>query len=351
MPTTTKETLMRKYLIAVLGVGLALPAWAQSVAEPVQPQAAAVPAGQVDEAAPERVLVTGKRPGPGLWKVSRGDHVLWIFGTWSPLPRKMEWRSREVEQVVAQSQEYLMPPTVSAGVGYLSGIGALPFMFGFKDIPDGKRLQDVLPADVYARWQPLKRKYFGDDSGIERQRPVFVAEELYRRALDSAGFGAGREVSEAIESIARKNKVRMTPSLVQVEIKEPGKRLREFKKSALEDTACFATTLAQLEGNIEEMRVRANAWAIGDVAVIANLDYADRKQACDTLWLTSSVANSQPELQTMVERARAAWLAAADKALANNASTFASLGMKEILDPKGLVAALRAKGYSVEPPK
>ena len=40
-----------------------------------------------DDSAPmEVVLVRGDQPGPALWKVSSGDHVLWILGTASPLP-------------------------------------------------------------------------------------------------------------------------------------------------------------------------------------------------------------------------------------------------------------------------
>ena len=30
------------------------------------------------------VLVVGKQPGPGLWRVSKGDHDLWIFATLTP---------------------------------------------------------------------------------------------------------------------------------------------------------------------------------------------------------------------------------------------------------------------------
>jgi hypothetical protein len=37
----------------------------------------------------DQVLVTGEQPGPGLWKVSKDDHVLWILGTLAPLPQKM----------------------------------------------------------------------------------------------------------------------------------------------------------------------------------------------------------------------------------------------------------------------
>jgi hypothetical protein len=66
---------------------------------------------------------------------------------------------------------------------------------------------------------------------------------------------------------------------------------------------------------------------------------------------SSSLAKNQPELQTLNERALAAWVAAAEKALATNASTFTVVHIKEILDPKGLIATLQAKGYTVEPPK
>ena len=49
------------------------------------------PAGQELEAAPTTVVVSGKRPGPGLWKVSKDGHVMWVFALYSPLPQKMEW--------------------------------------------------------------------------------------------------------------------------------------------------------------------------------------------------------------------------------------------------------------------
>jgi hypothetical protein len=69
---------------------LALPALAQ---EAVAPPAAA-------DDAPATVVVTGHRPGPGVWKVSKGQHVLWVFGTYSPLPDKMEWDASRIERLV-----------------------------------------------------------------------------------------------------------------------------------------------------------------------------------------------------------------------------------------------------------
>ena len=47
-------------------------------------QAPAAPPTVVDL---EAMVVRGQQPGPGLWKVSKGDHVLWILGTLSPSRR------------------------------------------------------------------------------------------------------------------------------------------------------------------------------------------------------------------------------------------------------------------------
>src|SRR6185369_15528937 len=66
----------------------------------------------------DEVLVAGEYPGPGLWKISTdaedGEHVLWIFGTLSsPIPAGVKWRSRQVEQIAAESQEIIAGDGVS----------------------------------------------------------------------------------------------------------------------------------------------------------------------------------------------------------------------------------------------
>src|SRR5690348_2085441 len=42
------------------------------------------PAVSGPEATLQTVLVRGSQPGPGLWRVSKGDHTLWILGTLGP---------------------------------------------------------------------------------------------------------------------------------------------------------------------------------------------------------------------------------------------------------------------------
>jgi hypothetical protein len=341
--------MFKRVLPALTLCFLSLPAWSQAEA-PAAPPTAAAPTQEDGEAVPQVVLVSGSRPGPGLWKVSKGDHVLWVFGTYAPLPAKMEWRSSNVEKVIAASQEYLKPPGVSIGVGW-SGVMALPFLVGIKKNPDGAELKDVLAPAVYARWQPLKEKYFANDSGVERERPTFVAGELYSRALKQGGLSAGDEVQIKIGKLAEKHKLKFTDATYHVAIKDPGKAVREFKKSGMDDAPCLMKTIESLDTDVEVMRAHANAWAIGDLDEIRKLNFDDRANACIHALGTSSLGKNQPELKTARETALARWVDAAEKALATNSSTFTVVHIKEILNPKGVIATLQGKGYTVEPPK
>jgi uncharacterized protein YbaP (TraB family) len=316
---------------------LAPPAWGQTAAE----------------APPEQILIVGQRPGPGLWKVSKDDHVLWIFGTYSPLPRKMAWRSQQVETVLAQSQEILGAPGAGVGVGFSQAfnlITALPFAIGAKKNPDGATLKDVVPPDIYARWTVLKHKYMGDDDGIEQERPIFAAPALFDKATAQAGLGNDTDVIKAITQIARKNNVKYTHTGVTLQLDNPRAALRDFKKSSLEDLDCFTKTIDRLEVDLDAMRARANAWAIGDIEKMRQLSYPDQASACNSAVFNSAVMNSLPGADTLEQRMRDTWLAAAEKSLATNKSTFALMPVSRLLDPTGMLATLQAKGYAVEQP-
>ena len=60
---------------------------------------------------------------------------------------------------------------------------------------------------------------------------------------------------------------------------------------------------------------------------------------------------SLPGAESLDQRTRDTWLEQfVEQSLATNKSTFALLPVSRILDPKGVLAALEAKGYAVEQP-
>jgi hypothetical protein len=328
--------MLRKTCIA-LCLLLSAPVWAQTEAAPPV----------VDNS--NTVLVVGQRPGPGMWKISKGDHVLWVFATYSPLPVKMQWRSQQVEAIISQSQLYLSPPTLSASVGLWGGLKMLPHMVGMRKNPGGAMLRDVVPPDVYARWRMLKAKYgIGDDA--ESERPVFVAETLYRAGLRQAGLTNSDEVSKAIQALLAKNKVKVMNSRVELDIPNPGKTLKEFKQGSMDDAACFKATIERLETDVEVMRKRANAWATGDLDEIRKLGFADREAACQSALASSPALRDGMELVGAEKRVRKLWLEAAEHALATYNTSFAMLALSNLLRSDYVMTDLQAKGYTVQAP-
>ncbi|MGW8394853.1 TraB/GumN family protein [Pseudoduganella sp. HUAS MS19] len=299
----------------------------------------------------EKVVITGQRPGPGLWKVSKGEHVMYVFGDYSPLPIKMDWRSNEVESIIARSQEYLPKPSFGISVGWWGGIKMLPFTIGMKNNPDGGKLIDVLPAETYDRWQALKTKYIGKNDSIERERPMFAADTLYRQGLEKNGLTLHTGVHAKLDQLAKQYKVKITSSNFHTELESPGEALRAFKNSPGTDVLCFARTVDRLESDLDAMRVRANAWAVGDMGKITSLDFADREAACTDAILNNDAFKSNEKLKQAKETMRKNWLANAERALEANHSTFAVLSLAHLLDPKGPLADLQSRGYKVEAPE
>ena len=329
---------------------LTAPAWAQSEDVAVPAQAAVDVAATAAEPAPEQIHVVAQRPGPGMWKVSKGEHVLWVFGMYGPVPKDMQWRSHEVENVIRNSQEYLSAPSASAKPGFFKSITLLPSMIGVRKNPDGATLRDVMPAEDYARWTALKAKYLPENDDVERERPIFAAEVLSNAARKQAGLVDSYAVRKPLLDLVKKAKLKETSSTFQLPMDNARTVLKNFKKSTLGDAACLARTMATLEQDIEAASQRANAWAKGDMDEMRKLDFATREEACFGALMNSAAFDAEPEFKNMKVRAEAMWIASAEKALAANASTFAVLKIEDIFDPKGVISALAAKGYTVEQP-
>ncbi len=321
---------------------------AQTPAAALPPPVTAAEAGVIEL---DTMVVTGAQPGPGMWKVSKGDHTLWILGTLSPLPKKMTWLPRDVEAVIAQSQEVLEAPGVSfdSDVGIVRSALLIPSLLKARKNPDGRTLQQVLPADLHARWQALKLKYIGRDAGVEKWRPIFAAYELYKEALDESGLVQGGVIGPVVNKAVKRHKVKRTSPTVKVKIEQPKKAIKEFSTSSLADIDCFGKTMTRLETDLATMTARANAWAIGDIEALRALPYDDQNRECLTAFIQAGFAQKRG-MSDLPARVQAAWLTAADAALEKNQVTFATLPIADMLKPDGYLSQLSARGYAVEAP-
>lgn len=332
-----------------LAAGLAL-ALAAAGTTQAAPPAAPASAATVTLAP---VLVIGVVPGPALWRVSKGDHVLWVLGTVTPLPADIRWDSSRVQGLIATSQEVIELPGVGVGaeVGFWQGLRLLPTMIGIKKLPDGRTLKEVLPPPLYARWLVQKDKYLTGMKGWhdDRLRPVFAADELYAAAIKANGLASATHIQARVLKLAKRDKVQVINPAYTATLKDPLAAAREFKATELKDEACLAQTLDAVAGKLTQARTRANAWARGDVDALRSVYRHPQVDACLAALADTQIA-ANAGLNHLHARSRARWVEVASAALAHNRSTLALLPMGDVLSSDGYLAALAAKGYTVTAP-
>lgn len=299
----------------------------------------------------DTVVVSGEQPGPGLWRVSKDDHVLWVLGVLSPVPKAIQWQTAEVAQRIGESRQVLDMPSAAfdANVGFFGRIALAPSLVGVRNNPDRRKLAEVVPAAQYERWIALKQKYIGRSGKVEKWRPLFAAMELYKNAIDKLGLRSSREVVRTVRALAEAAGVELVPVKLELDIDDPKAAVKQFKKSALSDLECFDKTLDRIEVDLGLMARRANAWASGDLDALRGLPYQDQMRSCMDAALSAEVLRERgiDDLDKRVERI---WVEAAKSALARNDSTFALLPMDRVVDADGFLARLEAQGYTVEAP-
>jgi uncharacterized protein YbaP (TraB family) len=298
----------------------------------------------------DAVDVAGVVPGPGLWQVRRGEHVLWLVGTLNPVPKRMQWRSAELDARLAEADAILGAPggSITTGRGMLHAMTLVPSALGARKLPDGKTLADVLAPQLHARWSELKTEHLGRDRAVERWRPVFAAEKLHSKVVKRAGLSF---MSPVVDHIAKAGKQRDLPRIdaaVALTMDEPRQALREFKRGELDDIDCFERTLQRLERDVTLLTARAEAWAIGDVDALRTLHDTDPGSACIEA-LTSAPVLQKHGLADVRAQMRVRWLEAAEEALSAHRTTVGAVPIAMLLDGgrDGVLAIFAARGYRV----
>lgn len=335
---------MRWYRCAPLALALSM-----TVAAHAQ-----TPSSQVGSTTGERVLDTAvvRMPGPGMWRVHKGDNSLWVLGSVSPLPAGMVWNASKVRSVLQQADAVLAEPSVvvDADIGFFGKLALLPSLVGVRSNPGGKALREVLPAPLYARWQVLKQRHIGRDGSVEDWRPLFAAMKLYEEAIEDAGLSSRNVVRPALADTMKARKLKPVAATARVKVKNPKAVLKEFKTTQFADLECFEKILDRVEHDLPELAARANAWAAGDVQALGRLRNPDLGDVCERAMLAGQFGEKHG-FDTLEAQARRNWITQAEASLARHRTTFAVLPMNDVTAANGLVAALAAKGYTVEPPQ
>jgi hypothetical protein len=288
------------------------------------------------------VLVLGEQPGPGLWKVSSGEHVLWVLGEVSPIPRKVKWRSRKFEILLGDSRELLLD---------LSGYWRADFddMAAYRRaerLPKGVTLKDVIPPGLHERVVQTAQLFGAPE--LEELHPFAATNRLVTSAMKSLGLD-GFSARFAAEDYAKRHRIKITSFAAP----EPSfeERLRIWQEPA--NAVCLERAVDVLEDGGTGVKRLANAWSIGDIAALRELvtPYSFSRDGFRADECAAAMRGGEREALEYKAVRTKAWLAEAERVLRDNDSTVAVVLMSELFATDGYLAALRERGYEVVEPE
>jgi uncharacterized protein YbaP (TraB family) len=357
------QPLLARLAVALVIVTLAaVPALANSA--PAQVEPAAVPAAPAPGAAGDRataadpaagaldapseaieeVTIVGEAAGPGLWKVRNGDNTLYILGTLSPLPKKMEWRSREVENVLARAKQVIPARSdVEADIGPIKAVRLYMQYRKVRGNDDEQTLSEVLPPDLYERFDALRTKYAPRERSMLQRRPLVATGELWSEAVSRSGLTGRNDVSRAVEKLAKKSKVPVV--LPKLFIDDPSGLLAEVGKIPREaEIGCMRATLDRMERDLTDARRRAEAWAVGDVDALRERSAGLNQEAC---W---SALQQSPKIASVRQQFDDAWFKLAVEAVEKHDVALAVVPISELFGRNGVIAKMQSRGFRVDEP-
>ncbi|MEO8313894.1 MAG: TraB/GumN family protein [Pseudomonadota bacterium] len=300
----------------------------------------------------EEVLITGTQPGPPLWKVKSGNHVLWIMGEVTPLPKRLKWRSKQVERVLADAKEILLESGVPGVTrpqieGATAPVTTNVTSRNERYLPNGQTLRDLLSPEGYVRFETVRARYAKGEKDAERFTPGRAAIVLFNNALRRLEFAQEfYPISKQVVAMANRRHIKVTGVMTaQYEESDPS------RPDSLLSICGLEAILVQLNDGGAGWKAQANAWAIGNIDRLKQFAFLSgviRGRVPPTCAIEDKV-DDQRFLAASVRRA-ATWLSAAERVLADNSSTMAVVEMMDLLAPDGLIASLRARGYEVVEP-
>lgn len=292
----------------------------------------------------QEIEVSGERPGPGLWKIRRGANTVYVLGTTSPLPRKMKFRSRELERVLAEAGQFIPTrPSVDVKAGPIRLIRLYRDWRRLRLNPGGVGLDAVLPPELYARFRDARLRYAPRNRKLEDLRPLIAAGDLYRAAIESVGLDIDSDVSDEVRRLARRARVPIWEAEQRVD--DPQALLAEIGRvSPAAEQACLATTLSRIERDLPSMRDHALAWAVGDVEALRSQTADEQFDAC------LGAIMGGPRMAEIAREFDRLWFGAVRDALAQHRVALAVAPMQRLLRPDGVLAQFAAEGYLVEAP-
>lgn len=309
------------YAALVMTAVLAGPAAAQAPAPLADPEGTLV----------EELVVNARLPGPAWWRVSDGDTTIYILGTPSALPKGQAWDRSIVERRLTGAFALITPPMAQAG------LRDAPALIGMMNRMRSKTpLAQALPPALTARFTATLAKLGKKPDAYAGWKPLAAGMLLARDFRKSAKLDFDQP-DQAIRRMAKKKKVRITPAATYKATPAARAIVRDHTEAA--GLACLEVALDEVEAGAGRLRAAGKAWAEGEVRT--SMSGVRGYERC---------AAQLPGAADLNRQALADQTEAIARALKTPGHAVAIMGVRPLVAEDGVLARLRARGFTVKTP-
>jgi uncharacterized protein YbaP (TraB family) len=277
------------------------------------------------------VTVTANLPGPAMWRVKKGDSEVYILGAMPVMVKRIPWDDARIRRVLKQSNVLLTAPEAEVGL-----IGLTKLQMN-KRLPMGKKLDEVLPADVSQRFYALADAYGLDRDKYKKATPLWAAAALRADIYEKAQI-ATLDPEKTLKRFAKEDRLKTRPTGSYSAAKIIS-RVGQFSKA--QEMSCVRATLDEIEFSTKNARAATEAWGRGDLKTVQRLSPDSALLAC---------LEGAPSTSAMLGRTIDQTVGSINKALETPGKSVIVLPLSALLSQGGALQKLKLQGLEITEP-
>lgn len=213
------------------------------------------PAQLPSSAAADEIVVTARRTGIPVWRVTGPKTSIVLVGSIDGVVKETRWDPGALTETLRKADQVMFPG--------LTAINASPFALiryymRFRKqatLPKGQSLQDFVPPQQFDRLVALKNRGVLK-AGFERKHPFHLAMELRDKAKGKSSFGL--DADGYVRKAVQKHKLKMVP-LRTIRAKPVVNDY--FAASPRNFVPCLVHSITLAEAGPAAIKARSDAWA------------------------------------------------------------------------------------------
>lgn len=309
-------------------LGLAIAICTAAVAARAAPQQ---PARGSSDQAVEEIVVTARRTGIPVWKVTGAKTTIVLIGSIEGVSKDTSWDPGALTQTLRKADRVMFPSMVGLTASPLALFGILWKARKMATLPKGQTLAQLMPPEQFQRLVALKNRGVLK-AGFERSHPLVVAEDLRDAAKGKRGYGPG--AGEYVEKTARKYKLKRVP-ITSYKAKPI---LRDFFASPPKNyVPCLLSAATLAEAGPGAVKAHSDAWAQRRVPDVLASPAEKAAETCSPKnWGLIPNTDLRPQIRRLMTEPQL---------------TVAVVSIGSLARPGGILDDLSAAGFEIQGPR